>query len=148
MADEREEYLCNLDSVEEKRNIQTRIGTLRGRWWVRLERWHKKRSTEQNAWYHACIVRAFWLFLKEQDYNIVRQEDAHRMLARKFLTIEVVNQKTGEIIGKRVRSTTKLSTLEMADYCERCRAYLAEMFSIVVPDPDPAWRENAERKSA
>lgn len=132
----KESSLCNLDNATEKRALLVRIGALRGPWRVELTHYRARRSDRQNRWYWPCVVTAFAQYLTEQDFEITTKEQAHEVLKAKFVTVDVINKSTGEILGQRVRSTTELSTAEFSDYCERCRAWLLEFFGIVVPDPE------------
>ena len=132
----KESLICDLDNRTEKRALLTWIGALRGRWCVELTRERPQRSLNQNRWYRGCIVQAFYQFLREQDWSISRPEDAHRLIAKKFLTVDIVNKGTGEVFDQQVRSTTELTTAEFADYCDRARAWLLDMFGIIVPDPE------------
>lgn len=124
---------------DNRMRLQRQIGTLEGSYRVELAPTKPTRSTRQNAWYWGCIVSAFWEFCRDQDYTIGCEDESHEFLKARFLATSVVNRQTGEVIGRRVRSTTELTTEEMADYCEKCRAFLAEWCNVVVPDPDPAW---------
>jgi hypothetical protein len=65
-------------------------------------------------------------------------------LKAKFLPkhLSVPNQ-NGEIVGEFVigGSTTKLNKLEFGEYCDSIVRWAAEDLGLVIPDPDPAWRE-------
>lgn len=127
--------LVNFSDTATKRQWLTKLGALSGPYWIDVAKFRKGRTLNQNAWYFGCIVRAFGEFLREQGEQYT-DEDAHEMLKWKFLRESVTNKDTGEIIGERVKSTTKLDIEEMVNYCEDCRNWLAE-FGIIVPDPDP-----------
>ncbi len=133
----RESLLIDFDNVTQKRSVLTRLGVLKGQWRVELIPYRARRSDQQNKWYHPCIVGALFQFLREQDYDITHPDDAHEILKAKFLTVDVLDPQTGQVIGKRVRSTTTLSTAEFSDYCDRCRAWMLDFFGIVCPDPTP-----------
>lgn len=106
------------------------------------------RSLQQNKWYWGVIVQLFYEFLRDQDYEITSPDAAHGFIAAKLLREELINPATGEVIGRRIRSTTELSTAEFSDYCERARAWLADFFGIVCPDPDPAWSRQSREVEA
>lgn len=131
--------VLNLDTPETKRRLLAFVGALRGFYAVKVEPKRDSRSLRQNAWYHACIVEPFRQFLADQDYEATSHEAAHEILKAKFLTVEIADPQTGEVIGRRVRGSSDLSTEEFSDYCERCRAWLLDFFGIVTQDADPAY---------
>lgn len=141
--------VLDLDNRDLKRRFWSWVGTLSGYYEVRIEPRRLTRSQRQNAWYRGFIVAPFFEFLTDQDEEITDPDQAHRILSREFLTVPVVNKRTGEVITTRVRSTTELSIEEMHDYCERCRAWLAKMFDIptIDPEPDPAKQVPRERNA-
>jgi hypothetical protein len=67
-------------------------------------------------------------------------------LKAKFLTRPVVRPDTGELIGRIVRSTTDLSTEEMTDYIERCRAWLLDFFGVMTNDPLPECERTVRKR--
>lgn len=132
-----ESAIVDFSNTDAKRALLSRLGALRGRYRVEVVKFRPRRSLAQNAYYWGCITTPLANWLSEQEAEPVEPEAAHGILAAKFLTIDVVDKRTGEVLGQRVRSTTELSTLEFMDYCERARAWLAEFFGIIVPDPLP-----------
>ena len=130
-----ERTLLNLTDQTTKLRLLSHVGALRGSYWVEIRKFRRGRTLRQNAWYWSCTVAGVGEFLREQGEQYT-DEDAHEMLKWKFLRESVVNKKTGEIIGERVRSTATLNIEEMVNYCEDCRNWLAE-FGIIVPDPEP-----------
>jgi hypothetical protein len=109
---------------------------LEGQWDLRLEPKRRIRTNQQNKWYWSCIVDPFYDFLAAQDYDVTKPNDAHEILAEKFLRVPiVVDQETQEAVGWRTRSTKELTTVEFSEYCERCRAWLADFFHIDTQDP-------------
>ena len=129
----------SMDSAENKRRLMQSIGALRGEYEVDIQPRCTTRSNAQNRYYWSCIIRAFAEFLASQDYEGCSDDAVHETLKDKFLRVPMIDPASGEEIGHRVKSTTELSTVEMMDYCYRCRAWLADFFFIVVPDPDPMY---------
>ncbi len=97
------------------------------------------RTNQQNAWYWACIVTPFADYLTAMD-DPHTPDEVHEHFKSRFLLIPTIDYDTGELLGERVGSTRDLSTVEMADYCERIRKSLAKEHGFVVDDPDPMWR--------
>lgn len=92
------------------------------------------RSTRANAYYHACVVDEFRKFLREQGQEFTH-DDCHEFLKCKFLLQELINPATGEIVGRAPRSTASLDREEFGDFLERCIAWLADTFGVIVPEP-------------
>lgn len=98
----------------------------------------KKRSLPQNAWCHGVIVPMIGNEIGEEDHNKV-----FALLKSKFLS------KTEHIAGKDgkweevniVGRTSKLSTEQFGIFCEKCRKWASEFLGIVIPDPDPSYRD-------
>lgn len=125
----------DLDDIGNKRQLMAQIGTLTGLYRIEIEPARDVRSNRQNRWYWGCIVEALAQYMCEQDYDITGPYEVHEFLKARFLAVTVKDRKTGEVIGRRVRSTTELDTAQFSEYCERCRAWLADFFGIVVEDP-------------
>lgn len=109
---------------------------------VTIERKRSKRSIEQNAYLwgvcYAVLSSAFrdaGCPLSTQDVHIamrlkVAEED------RELIFEDVVNKDTGEILTSRMRSTTEYTKSEFADYIMYLHKIAAEMFGVVITDPD------------
>ena len=79
------------------------------------------RSLNQNAFYWAAIVTPY------ATAKGMSPEQVHHHLKEKFLTVDKVDRRTGEVIGQRVMSTTELSVRAFSVYCEQCREYLERL---------------------
>lgn len=93
----------------------------------------KKRSNPQNRYYRGCIIPIFQKIYKDLGYDVT-QEETHQILKERFLTVDLV--KDDEVVGKRIKSTTELSTNEMIEYCESLQRMAAEVFDTYIPDPN------------
>jgi hypothetical protein len=129
----------DFSNLAEKRAFFTEAGVLEHRYHVDLSPERDSLSAQQRAYYFACIAKALQLYMQEQEYESVTLEMSHQILKSQCLKVSVVHPVTGEIIGERVQSITELDRPQMAAFMERCRAWLADMLHIVVPDPDPNW---------
>lgn len=127
--------IIDFDNADLKKSVLRSIGTFTGQYKVKVLPTKPQRSGPQNRFYHAAIVEPFADFLRDQDYSVTSHDEAHEILKGKFLTVDVCDPLTGEVIAHRVRSTTDLSTEEMSEYCERCRAWLLDFFGIVTEEP-------------
>ena len=97
-----------------------------------IERESRKRTLQQNKRYFGAIVGAWLLILKGLGYREYDAQTAHEMLASRFLTIEVFNNNTGEIIGRRVRSTTELNTIDFNNFMDQAEQYLLEEWGVTI----------------
>ncbi len=133
--------IFDLSDSDAKRELLRQMGLLQGKFRVRVTNAARNRTNQQNKWYHSCIVKSFAEYWSDCSGEPVMTEQAHEWLKAKFLSYSVVNNITGEY-ETFVKSTTKLSTKSMAEYCELCRDHLAKSCNIIVPDPDPNWKHN------
>lgn len=108
---------------------------------ILIERLSATRSIQQNRFYFGLILRLI------SEHTGDSKEDLHEFFKLKFnvKTLVLCNQ-YGEIVGEeRIgQSTTKLNKVLFMDYCEAVRQFALEKLDIVIPDPDPNWRQNPE----
>jgi hypothetical protein len=138
------EMIVNLDHPHEQRNLLNTIRAMRGTIRVSFCQHRPRRSDRQNKFYWPCFVQPFAEFLREQG-EILTDEEAHELLKAKFLRRTVVDRRTGQPVGVAIRSTTDLNTAEFNEYLDRCAYWLADMFGIVVPEPDTYRERDAAR---
>lgn len=109
---------------------------------VTVERAHAVRSKAQNDYYHAVVVD---LVSETTGYDA---KETHELLKALHLPQDrAANGTNGRLFNGLVigGSTTKLNKLEFIEYLERIVRWGAEELGIVIPDPDPNWREAAAR---
>lgn len=135
MAREAIDNIIDLSNRDDKRRLMTSIGAMSGLYEVTIKPKRNLRSLRQNAYYWSCVAAPLAQYLSAQDYNITTPDEAHEVLKAKFLAVSIVNKSTGEVFGKRVRSSTELTTTEFWDYVERSRAWLLDFFGIITADP-------------
>lgn len=128
------EFTLNFSDARAQADLFSALRQLRGPYRITVVRHKPRRSDPQNRYYWPCVVHQLGQHLRQQDGSIT-DDFCHQMLRMKFLTVSVVNQATGEVVGQRVRSTTELTIEEFGEYLENCIAYAAEMFHVVCPDP-------------
>lgn len=92
---------------------------------------NNKRTDPQNRYLHAL----FTIFTKALNDlgNNFKMDEVKELVKCKFLTTEVVNESTGEVIGKRIKGTHELSKQEMVDFIDRFIEWAASDFGIVLP---------------
>lgn len=100
-----------------------------------IEKKRKKRSNEQNAYYHGVIIPLCQDGFKNVFGEHFSAAEVHDYLKAKFLFKEVLNQNTGEI-ERFPKSTTENSTVEMEIYHDNIRAFASEFLGIEIPLPN------------
>lgn len=102
---------------------------------VTVEKIYRKRTTNENAYYWACVVP----FYQQGTYDIqgeqISKEQAHERLKQHCNYVEHINEQTGECL-KFIIDTKSLSTVEFEEYLEKCRRFIYEWFNITVPLPN------------
>lgn len=100
-------------------------------WQVTVEPLKKKRSLPQNAWMHA-------MFGEIADATGNSIEDVKEAYKDMFLGKVAVD--IGGVERLVTRSTTSLSTIEAAEFCEKIHAHAASVLGIYLPHPDDLGR--------
>lgn len=98
-------------------------------WCVTLEPYRKRRSLSQNS--------LMWAWLNEVADHVSQHtgtdiDDIHEYFKQQFLPAKI-KEVLGETIE--VRSTTKLTTLEMASYMEKIYAWVTSELGVLLPLP-------------
>lgn len=124
-------------SLTRNRNlIKDAIATFEGKQVViKIERFKKKRSTQQNRFYYGVIIPIVQNCLKEAGH-IMTSESTHDLIKLKFLKETLfVNETTGEVI-ERIKSTTELSTSQFMDLLAEINNFTFEYFGVTLPSPN------------
>jgi len=100
-----------------------------------FEKPKKKRSNNQNSYYWGIIVPITKQAIKTEWGEIWSSEKVHDFYKMQFNTIEIVNEKTGEVINV-PKSTTENTTTDQEEYHSQIREFLKEWFSIDCPLPN------------
>jgi hypothetical protein len=116
--------------------IKDAIATFEGKQIViKIEKAKKKRSTQQNRFYHGIIIPIVQNCLKEAGH-IMTNESTHDLIKLKFLKEALfVNEETGEVI-ERIKSTTELSTSQFMDLLAEINNFTFEYFGVTLPSPN------------
>ena len=98
-------------------------------WRVTLEPYRKRRSLSQNS--------LMWMWLNEVAEHVSQHtgndlDDIHEAFKQKFLPAKI-REALGETMD--VRSTKKLTTLEMVDYMDRIYAFVTSELGVLLPLP-------------
>lgn len=94
-----------------------------------------QRTLPQNSYLHGILIREFRNALVSVGYDEVRTDDqAKQIMKSMFLTAEIPNKETGEMI-KYVRRTRDLSKGELNELIEAVIKFCAEHMSYIIPYP-------------
>ena len=124
-------------SLTRNRNlIKDAIETFEGKQIViKIEKFKKKRSTQQNRFYYGVVIPIVQNCLKEAGH-IMTSESTHDLIKLKFLKETLfVNETTGEVI-ERIKSTTELSTSQFMDLLAEINNFTFEYFGVNLPSPN------------
>lgn len=95
---------------------------------IRITRWFKKRSNQQN--------RLLWLWCTIIAEHTGTSPDVVKGIAQKmFLTVEETIEATGEVF-QRVKGTSELDTFEMKKFLDELHLWATEYFGCDLPLPD------------
>jgi hypothetical protein len=129
--------ILDMNDLNTKRKLMTRIGSLKGLWEVSLKERKRTRTLNQNSYYFAAVVTPFRDWLRETDGDpSITTEQAHEALKSAVLgTRTVVNSATGEVVEIPPPTRTMKSD-DFTAYVEASAKWLAEFCGIVVLEPE------------
>lgn len=133
------EVTGGLLKLADRVRFQQQLSRMRdGQVQVRVEYLQVARSVEANRyWWGVCIQ----LVSEHTGYD---PEEVHALAKQLFLPrLLSVQAGNGTLVGDVVigGSTTRLDGKAFWEFVERFRRWAAETLDVVIPDPDPAWRE-------
>lgn len=139
--------ILNLDDIDAKRRLMSKIQRLTGLWEITLQPRRRTRTLNQNAYYFAAFVTPFREWLNENWGESFDLDQAHTQLKIAVLGMEEkVNKNTGEIIELVPTSRFK-DTVEFSDYLEKAAEFLARNCQIAVL-PSELFSDDSKRKLA
>lgn len=106
---------------------------------VTVERKHATRSLDQNAYYFGVCLR---LIAEHTGYTV---DEVHDWAKARFIPKHVaICDKNGEVKDDLVigGTTTRLNRVQFYEYVEAIRKFAAEELDVIIPDPDPAYRDH------
>lgn len=126
--------------IRNRRDFDRQLAQMREGSEVEIEvtRRRATRSIPQNAFYWGVLVHIL------SDYTGFAPDEMHELLKAKFIPKRLsVCDGNGEIKDEFVLggSTRKMNKLEFGEYMESIRQWAAETLDVVIPDPDPDYRE-------
>jgi hypothetical protein len=118
------EHILNVDVS--KKPIQT----------VDILPFKKSRTNRQNDYYWSTVIGTV------VDYTGYTKEESHELFASAFLSHDTVQ--IGELKHKRVKSTTKLSTIEFNAYIEEIQQFCSENLGLYIPNANEIFTDATE----
>lgn len=121
--------------VQNPRTVKVFFDTLKDGKWKLEASSINQRSLAQNAYIHALLIPEFRKALVSVGYDEVKTDDqAKQIMKSMFLTAEIPNKETGEMI-KYVRRTRNLSKGELNELIETVIKFCAEHMNYIIPYP-------------
>jgi hypothetical protein len=100
-----------------------------------LDRNTKKRSNNQNAYYHGVVLPIVKAGLIDAGFeNYRNNEQVHDLLKFRFLKTNE-NNVNGEFI-ERIKSTSELSTSQFMDFIAEVQKWATEFLNVYIPEPN------------
>lgn len=132
------EFILHIEEgrIGNKKHVRDAFAVLPDGMYLVVIKPRKRRSIRQNAYYWLIVCNMVKEGLQEMGYREVKDaEDAHEVMKAMFLRRKIINEQTGEVLLEVAGSTVKLSTVEMEDYMEQCRAWSHEYLGVFIPLP-------------
>ena len=100
-----------------------------------IERQTKKRTNNQNAYYHGVLIPILKNAIKDSWGEVWSSERCHEFCKMQFNFTEKVNEETGEII-RMPKSTTENTTTAQEEYHSEIRNFIKDWFEVDCPLPN------------
>lgn len=111
---------------------------------IRICRLRSKRSSQQNKYLHVLFT-IFKDALNDLGNEFTMQQ-VKDLCKRKFLSYDLIDKSTGEVIGEDIRHTSGLNKTEFNEFIESVIRWAADMFHIQLPFPSESLELNFERE--
>src|SRR6476620_953775 len=95
----------------------------------------KRRTLPQNRFYFDVVIPCLQMGFRETHGYSWSKEAVHEFCKKEFNSLELHNEKTGEVVSF-PQSTTTLSTIEWQEYILKIKAWAMEFFDMLIPDPN------------
>jgi len=129
----------DFDNARAKRMVIDHIKAAKGLCWVEITRCRNQKSKEQLGYYFGVVVMRVKAAIERVWGEKIPAIQVHELCKSRFLMRDIIDHRTGEVVGSVAASVADLDTKEMTDYIENVRMFAAEMFDEQIPDPDKNW---------
>lgn len=124
-----------------KRNLNTileAVKSFEGReCLITIEKLSKKRSNNQNRYYHGVVIPIVQQGLKEATGEFRSSENIHYKILLPLLAPEkeIVNINTGECISEKLTSS-EMTTTQFCEYIIEIQKWASEFLGVDIPSPN------------
>jgi NinB protein len=103
---------------------------------ITISKKKKRRSNNQNAYLHGCLIPDFKKALNDVGFDEIRtNEQCKDLMKALFLQTDIVNPTTGEVL-KTYKNTSGLTTTEMMCFVDDAIKYAAEHMNYIIKLPN------------
>jgi NinB protein len=95
----------------------------------------KTRSNQQNRYYWSVVVGLIKEGFVNMGHEDITAENTHDFLKARFLSKEVVNEQTGEVLNIPT-GTADLTTTDFMVFIDKCSKFAAEYLNVIIPEPN------------
>jgi len=113
-----------------------------GRVEIIIQKEKKKRSNDQNAYFHGVVIPMITQRLKDLG-TFITKEKVKDMLKARYLALDEPIGDEGECISI-VRDTSELSTIEFMDFISQIVQWAAEILDLQIPEPNEEMKLDLE----
>lgn len=129
-------FYISSGEITNPKAVRDMIGQLAdGRYLMKVQN-KNKRTINQNSYLHGVLIPEFRMALNSVGYDEVKNDDQAKMIMKSmFLTAQVVNVNTGEMISY-VKDTHTLTTIEMSTLFDEVIKFCAENMNYQIAYPN------------
>jgi hypothetical protein len=121
-------------TIRNRSVFDAELATLSGEVDITIQKRGRKRSNQQNRYYHGVVIPIIKNALKDLG-NDLSNEDIHEFLKHKFNPKEIILNDTGETFDYGA-STTEMNTIDFMVYIDKIQKFSASILNTFIPDPE------------
>lgn len=125
--------VLNLSDASVKAGFVRRVQGLEGVYAVKIAKYRRRRSLQQNRFYWGAILPVICGGIAEAWGEPITADEAHLLLKQMFLSRPIVNKQTGEEMGRVPPSSASLNVDQFSEYIEKIAKFSAESLGVVLP---------------
>ena len=110
-----------------------------------VERVYNKTTNPMHGYYRGVVIPICCMGFNEVGYEYDLKQ-THQVLKGLFLTQEMIDIRTGEVMGTYVPSMSETYTIDVMGYFDKIIEFGSSYLNVFIPEPDPDWR-NKEKHS-
>jgi hypothetical protein len=126
--------IVNFADAVEKSAFVRKVQSLNGKFWVKITKYQRRRSLEQNAFYWGVVLPLVCGGIAEAWGEPIMVDEAHLLMKTMFLSRPIIDHRTGEQMGRVPPSSAKLNVQEFSNYIEQISQFAAASLGCVMPE--------------